>query len=137
LSDLEIPKGYISQPLWTPSYPREMVSLVPTRQPEFGGFDPILNVDFGGPNSEERLSRLTRIVTHMLSSMEPIVGLTFYFCDHSSIHFGRYGSMEVSSLIDGPGGERISSVAVETSPTDSRVFSLRVLQSLFYAFCSI
>ncbi|KAL3492472.1 hypothetical protein BJX62DRAFT_236290 [Aspergillus germanicus] len=124
-SDREIPKGYIPQPLWTPSYPREAVSLVPTRQPDFAGFNPILNVDFGSPN-EERLSRLTRIVAHMLSSVGPIVGLTFYFTDHSSIHFGRHGSMEVSSLIDGPGGERISSVVVETSTTDSRVLSLRM-----------
>ncbi|KAL3448449.1 hypothetical protein BJX65DRAFT_317354 [Aspergillus insuetus] len=111
-SDLEILEGYISQPLWTPSYPRETVFLVPTRQPGFGGFDPVLNVDFGGPN-EERLSRLTRIVAHMLSRVDPIVGLTFYFTDHSSTHFGRHGSMEVSSIIDGPGGERISSVVVE------------------------
>ncbi|KAJ0425254.1 hypothetical protein BJY00DRAFT_204588 [Aspergillus carlsbadensis] len=122
-TDLEIFNGYASQPLWTPSYPRETVSLVPMPELESSGFDPILNVDFGGPNGE-RLPRLTRIVARMLGRADPIVGLTFYFCDHTSDHFGRHGSMEVSSFIDGPGGERISSVIVETSTADCRVLSL-------------
>lgn len=109
------------QPLWTPSYPRETVALIP-KPKEYHSFGPILNLDFGGPNGE-RLGKLTRIVMHLHSRLSPFVGVTFYFNDDTCIHFGRQGAMEISSFIDGPGGELISSVMVEKSMGTDRVVS--------------
>ncbi|KAL3462113.1 hypothetical protein BJX64DRAFT_299742 [Aspergillus heterothallicus] len=93
-------------------------------------FDPVLNLDFGGP-SGERLAFLTRIVIHILETA-PIVGFTFYYLgdDHSPLHFGRHGPMQVSLLIDGPGGEFISSVVVEKTTDDGRVDILRMRTNL-------
>ncbi|KAL2822775.1 hypothetical protein BDW59DRAFT_149120 [Aspergillus cavernicola] len=126
-----IANSLTSQPIWTPSYPRETVSLVPhlQSQPRLQTFNPVLNLDFGGPNGE-RLPRLTRIVTHMLNKLAPIVGLTFYLNDQSYIHFGQQGSMEVSSFVDGPGGEFISSVIVEKSPKNGQILLYRMRTNL-------
>ncbi|KAL3481120.1 hypothetical protein BJX99DRAFT_271716 [Aspergillus californicus] len=69
--------------------------------PRFRSFNPILIMDFGGPNGR-RLPQLTKIVAHMLKKSAPFDGLAFYFKDQSCINFGGQGPMEVSSLIDGP-----------------------------------
>lgn len=88
-------------------------------------FNPTLNLDFGGSHGE-RLPRLTRIVAHLYDRLVPFVGLTFYFEDEV-LHFGRQGSMEASSFIDGPREELISSVRSEKSVKSGKVVSLRVL----------
>ncbi|KAL2867742.1 uncharacterized protein BJX67DRAFT_387638 [Aspergillus lucknowensis] len=116
-----------AQAMWMPSYPRETVSLVPQPQPKFHHFNPVLNVNFGGPHGE-MIPRLTRIVTHLLDIRAPIVGLSFYRDDQSHIHFGKQGSMEVSSFIDGPGGEVISGAIVEM--LDARVILIRMRTNL-------
>lgn len=117
-----------AQSLWTPSYPRETATLVPKPKAQYHchDFDPtLLNLDFGGPNGE-RLGKLTRIVMHVHNRLSPFVGATFYFNDETFIHFGRQGLMEISSFIDGPGGELISSVMVEKSVENDRVVSCLV-----------
>ncbi|KAL4910813.1 hypothetical protein BDW74DRAFT_172276 [Aspergillus multicolor] len=122
-SEVGFSTPFVSQPTWTPTYPRRTVTLAPEPQnPRPDTSSPILNIDFGGPGGE-RLTRLTRIVAHMLDKFAPFVGLSFYFNDQGFIHFGRKGSMEVSSLIKGPGGQLISNVIIRRSTKDDRVLS--------------
>ncbi|RAH72491.1 uncharacterized protein BO66DRAFT_369036 [Aspergillus aculeatinus CBS 121060] len=93
------------------------------------GYNRMLNIDFAGANGE-KLPQLTRIVTHILNDSAPIVGFTFYFDDRTSTHFGRQGLMEVSLLIDGPGGEYVTGVTVAKSTKDSRTLLLRMRTNL-------
>ncbi|KAL5335604.1 hypothetical protein BJX70DRAFT_374603 [Aspergillus crustosus] len=113
------------QVTWTPSYPRAAVSFTPHVQAYHNGFRPVLNLDFGGSHGEQ-LPKLTRIVTHVLNSRAPIVGLTFHLDNNSPVHFGRQGLMEISSFIDGPGGEYISSIVIERSTAESRILLLQM-----------
>ncbi|RDW93995.1 uncharacterized protein DSM5745_01317 [Aspergillus mulundensis] len=129
-SEVGFDKPFVSQPVWTPTYPRKTVALAPEPwNPRPDTSSPILNIDFGGPTGE-RLTRLTRIVSHMVDKSSPFVGLSFYLDDQSFFHFGQRGSMEVSSFIDGPGGELISSIIVERSAEDDRVLSQRIVTNL-------
>lgn len=73
-------------------------------------FEPLVDIDFGGLQGE-RLGSLTRIVAHMVAKSQPITGLEFFYLD-GSIMFGCRGHCEISFLIDGPGGERITDAKV-------------------------
>ncbi|KAL4811071.1 hypothetical protein BDV18DRAFT_5054 [Aspergillus unguis] len=117
----------VSQPLWTPAYPRETATIRAAQlsTSHNNKFRPILNLDFGGLNGEG-LAGLTRIVAHVSENSAPFVGFTFYFVDQSYIHYGLQGSVQVSGLIDGPGGELISSVRIEKSVKSLKVVSVRV-----------
>ncbi|PYH82430.1 hypothetical protein BO82DRAFT_431670 [Aspergillus uvarum CBS 121591] len=121
--------SFTLQPIWTPTYPREAVSLVPELQPALQGYNRMLNIHFAGANGE-KLPQLTRIVTHILNDSAPIVGFTFYFDNRTSTHFGRQGLMEVSLLIDGPRGEYVTGVTVAKSTKDSRILLLRMCTNL-------
>ncbi|KAE8132710.1 hypothetical protein BDV38DRAFT_274913 [Aspergillus pseudotamarii] len=89
-----------------------------------GSFNVMLVMDFGG-NHGQNLAHLTRIVAHIQEYSAPIVGLTFYFDNQDSMHFGRQGRMEVSSFIDGPAGERVVSITYERAATPRGIVSLQ------------
>ncbi|KAL4923190.1 uncharacterized protein BDV17DRAFT_285611 [Aspergillus undulatus] len=77
--------------------------------PKFQDFNPTLNLDFGGADSE-RLPKLTRIVAHARNFLAPFIKIT--------------------SFIDGPGGELISSVTVEKSAKTGRILSYQFRTNL-------
>jgi hypothetical protein len=87
-------------------------------------YNPIWNIDFGGP-SGEKLSKLTRIVAHMEDETTPLVGLMFDI-NGEDIMYGNRGRTEVSFIIDGAGGERISKVIYEQASISLGIWSLEV-----------
>ncbi|PWY82080.1 hypothetical protein BO70DRAFT_314743 [Aspergillus heteromorphus CBS 117.55] len=88
-------------------------------------FNRYLNVDFGGVCGQ-RLPHLTRVVAHMLIQSAPIIGLQFYYDDQQPLKFGGQGLIEISFLVDGPGGERITSATFEQASTVHGIVSLQL-----------
>lgn len=91
--------------------------------PNYQTFNPILNIDFGGSRGE-RLQMLTRITVHMNEPAAAFVGLAFEYDEY--VLFGRQGRLEISFLIDGSNGERISEVTFEQVSTSLGIRSLYV-----------
>ena len=113
----------IPQHLWTPTYP-EKKPLVPVLERlRHQTFQLTVNMDFG---SDGNLQKLTRIVAHMEQVTAPIVGFTFHFIDKEPLFYGRRGWTEVSFLIRGAEGERITSVTYEQTTPTFGIFSLQV-----------
>ncbi|KAJ0418087.1 hypothetical protein BJY00DRAFT_315302 [Aspergillus carlsbadensis] len=101
------------QPVWTPSHPRETVVLLPQlRISPPRTFSPLLNMGFGGLYGE-RLVHLVKVVAHLSNDSSAAVGLSFYFNNQKAIQFGNRGRKRRFTLIDGPGGERISAIKFE------------------------
>lgn len=120
----DFPKGFVSQPLWTPCYSSNVELIEVPENPSYQKFNPILNMNFGGAHGE-MLQRLTRIVVHMRDLNEAFVGFAFDYNGEMSL-FGRQGRAEVSFLIDGAKGERISEITPEQASTSLGIRSLYV-----------
>lgn len=91
-------------------------------------FDPLVNVDFGGPQGI-LLPFLTRIVVHMLAETCPIVGMDFFYTDRC-MRFGSGGATELSFFLDGPAGERITAVEVTAEEPEFGVRGLQVCKHI-------
>ncbi|KAL2859411.1 hypothetical protein BJX68DRAFT_261852 [Aspergillus pseudodeflectus] len=79
---------------------------------------PLCNIDFGGPGGH-LLSKLTRMVFYMESMARPFSGVECQYLDQTTRCFGtttKGAACEISFLIDGPAGERISHVNLLVSP---------------------
>ncbi|KAK2760856.1 hypothetical protein FQN54_002096 [Arachnomyces sp. PD_36] len=118
-------KGLVPQPLWTPWYPREESLVQMPKMPNYQTFSPILNIDFGGSQGE-RLQTLTRITVHMNEPTVAFVGFAFQYDGYDALLFGRQGRMEVSFLIDGSNGEKISEVTFEQVSASLGIRSLYI-----------
>ena len=111
------------------THPNTSISRI---EPPLGpySFDTLLSIDFGGPGGI-LLASLTRLVVHMDSEIAPIVGFEFFYGDRRT-QFGSDRGIEMSALIDGPGGERIIDVktaAPNAGPTKLSLqagFSLKI-----------
>lgn len=119
------PRRFIQQPLWTPNYPKKQPFVQIPEALQYQTYNPILNIDFGG-TSGEKLSKLMRIVAHMGDKTAPFVGLMFDINGEDCIMYGKRGRTEVSFVIDGAGGERISKVMYEQASTSLGIWSLDV-----------
>lgn len=112
--------------LWYPKPPRyqdvALGSILP-RVPT-GPFSPLVNMDFGGPGGV-LLQSLTRLIVHVAHNRYPIVGMEFRYGDES-VRFGGQGSVQITTLIDGPAGERIQSVDIITDPAGAHIMGLWV-----------
>lgn len=81
-------------------------------------------MNFGGAHGE-KLEKLTRIVVHMGDPKAAFLGVAFDYDGDVSL-FGRQGETELSFLIDGPKGERISEVTTTQAPNSMGIRSLHV-----------
>ncbi|XHG05310.1 hypothetical protein AWENTII_008544 [Aspergillus wentii] len=126
-------KGLILQPLWMPCQPAKTVLLVP--QPVFPSrqkYNVILNIDFGS-TGVYNLDKLTRIVAHLGDSQPVFTGLMFeYDLNEPCLLFGKRSDIEISFLIDGPGGERISRVTCEQPDHEKASFWTGIWSIEFY-----
>ncbi|KAK2789239.1 hypothetical protein FQN52_006331 [Onygenales sp. PD_12] len=107
--------GDLESYLWVPEVPRDRDIILGSLEPKLDhrvpvNFEPRFDIYFGGPKGL-LLSHLTRVVVHMLCDDCLIIGMTFYYTDHS-VNFGSSGETEIPFLIDGPNGERIISLEV-------------------------
>lgn len=78
-------------------------------------------MDFGGEGGT-LLGTLRRVIVRMISEFRPIVGFGFVFEDQI-LSFGESGETELSVVIDGPGGERITNACVVA---DDYYFTLNI-----------
>ncbi|KAK2785953.1 hypothetical protein FQN51_003761 [Onygenales sp. PD_10] len=104
------PEALTQEMLWTPTAPKN-VSLQQGSMPFQQSFKRSLNMNFGGGDGSLIFS-LTRIVVIQDNFFAPIVGLEFCYADSSSRLYGRWGRVEQSFLINGPGGESIVEVRI-------------------------
>jgi hypothetical protein len=118
--------GFIESHLWIPQVPTYKSLLVSTLEPARASraFQPLIDIDFGGLRGI-LLASLTRIVVHMASDECPIIGMEFFYPDRG-IQFGHRGESEISFLIDGPGGERITGIAIAIDDPDLGIRGLQV-----------
>lgn len=121
----------ILQHLWTPTYPAKKVFVPELERLRHQTFQQTVNMDFG---TDGNLQRLTRIVAHMEQVTVPIVGFTFHFIDKEPLFYGRCGWTEVSFLIRGAEGARITSVTYEQTTPTFGIFSLQVCKSVYHAW---
>ncbi|KAL3485009.1 hypothetical protein BJX62DRAFT_243400 [Aspergillus germanicus] len=114
----------IQKYLWTPHPPLyETTTFGPLLPAQYDkGFGPLIgplrNIDFGGPGGR-LLDKLTRMVFYMDTMSTPFIGVECHYVDHETRCFGdttKAGACEISFLIDGPAGERISHVNLLLSP---------------------
>lgn len=112
--------------LWIPRVPTyknfEISTLEPPRYSHASKV--LLDIDFGGRHGV-LLSSLTRIVVHMVSDPRPIIGIDVFYTDRG-MRLGSGGGTEISFLIDGPGGERITSMGVTVNDPAVGVRDLQV-----------
>lgn len=73
---------------------------------------PLTIFDFGGPDGK-MLASLTRIAVRMFDCT--ITGMEFSYKDQASSMVGSSGNAELSFVIDGPGGERVTNVKIITN----------------------
>ncbi|RDW67299.1 F-box protein [Aspergillus mulundensis] len=107
--------GTITSPaqrhLWMPCPPLYEKLKISTLQPRQGSlpFEPLHNIDFGGPGGT-LLPSLTRLVFHMESQPNPLVGIEIIYNEGHSVLYGRKIGCALSFLIDSVNGERIDQV---------------------------
>lgn len=77
----------------------------------FTGFEPLANIDFGGPRGL-LLGSLTSLAFHMTSDPDPILGIEISHSDGGSVLFGSSGGCRVSFFVDGPKGERVNQIGI-------------------------
>lgn len=80
-------------------------------------FEPLLNIDFGGPRGAY-LSELTGIVCYMGYDPHPLLGMQAVYADGRSVLFGSRRGCEVYFAIAGPDGEHITEVSVSNHVND-------------------
>ena len=104
--------------LWVPQAPSHENLTISTLEPicEYSSLEPLVNIDFGGSHGILLLF-LKRIVVHMGSDRCPIIGMEFFYTGRS-VKFGSGGGTEMSFLIDGPGGERVTGMEVTVHDPD-------------------
>lgn len=100
--------------LWAPHPPSEndlkFSPLLPLSDSS-RAFDPLMNIDFGGPKGV-RLGLLTRLTFHMTAHPMPLVGIEIFYSDGNSSLYGTRGGCELSFFIDGPKGECIDHIDI-------------------------
>lgn len=74
-------------------------------------FEPLLDVDFGGPGGVY-LSELTGLVCYMGYDPHPLLGMQAVYADGRTALFGSRRGCETYFAIAGPDGERITQVSV-------------------------
>lgn len=120
-------QGLIQSHLWIPQVPKyktlTISNLEPFQHPP--AFEPLLNIDFGG-DAGTLLALLTRVTVHMSSYACPISGIEFFYSGKESVLYGNNGGVEMLFVLDGPGGERITSVEVITVNPDAGMRGLQV-----------
>ncbi|KAL3442297.1 hypothetical protein BJX65DRAFT_312988 [Aspergillus insuetus] len=124
-AQFEAPETFdIQRYLWTHHPPRyENATFGPLLPAQYDkGFGPLIgplcNIDFGGPGGR-LLGKLTRMVLYMDIMATPFMGVECHYVDHETRCFGdttKAEACEISFLIDGPAGERISHVNLLLSP---------------------
>ncbi|CAG8192000.1 unnamed protein product [Penicillium salamii] len=106
----------IQSVLWAPHPPSEkyvkcspLLPLSESPQP----FDPLTNIDFGGPKGVH-LGRLTRLTFHMAASNSPLplTGIEIFLSDGHSFLCGSRSDCELSLFIEGSKGERIDRIDI-------------------------
>lgn len=111
------PRSSFDDYIWTPQMPCNVRLLTESLvTPDNQRFNPILNMDFGGPRGF-MLSSLSKVVVTMRSNPALVIGIEFFYGSEKTTFFGSRGGVELSFLIDGAGGERISGVKTERTAT--------------------
>lgn len=82
---------------------------LPSQPPR--AFEPLTNIDFGGPRGQ-LLGSLTRLTFHMTSTPHPIMGIEIFYSDGRSVLFGSNGGCAISCCIDGSKGDHINRVGI-------------------------
>ncbi|KAJ9288696.1 hypothetical protein DTO021C3_3725 [Paecilomyces variotii] len=116
------------QPVWTPDYPRASSLIPKPSNLPYQSYNPILNIDFGGPAGES-LGKITRMAAHMEDETAAFVGFTFDYEGNSSVLYGRQGRIEVSFVLNAADGERISEITYEQASSSIGLWSLQVKTS--------
>lgn len=105
----------VENTLWTPSIPWHNTSIQVFPTPSTSGkYQPLLNVDFGGPDGSQ-LSSLTRIVAHMGRLPYLIAGFEIFYSQFESKLYGNRALVERSFIVDGVNGERIDEAKIQLS----------------------
>ncbi|KAL4962081.1 F-box protein [Aspergillus stella-maris] len=95
--------------LWKPQAPQYEGSttspLLPT-QPSHG-FEPLLNIDFGGQRAS-KLESFTSLTVYFVAPPYPIVGIEIRHNNGQSLAFGTSASCGLTFFISGISGERIT-----------------------------
>lgn len=109
----ETSASHLQHQLWIPRPPiydgLQLTPLYPEIEPP--RFEPLLNVDFGGPGGAH-LSELTGLVGYMGYDPHPLLGMQAVYADGRAVLFGSTRACEVYFTISGPYGERITEVSV-------------------------
>ncbi|EER25811.1 F-box domain containing protein [Coccidioides posadasii C735 delta SOWgp] len=107
----EEPNRIVSR-LWSPMVPNSRNIRITPLRPSLNvrPFEPIIDMNFAGSNGW-LLPMLKRVVVHMVSDFQSVVGFSFVFEKHT-LSLGKTGEAELSAVIDGPGGERITNLQV-------------------------
>lgn len=118
--------NFIQSNLWAPEVPVYNGLVFSSLEPPqiISTFEPLINVDFGGLRGM-LLPYLTRIVIYMVSDHRPIIGIGFFYTNRS-IRFGDTNGVQLSFLINGPEGERISDISITVDDPPDRICSLEV-----------
>ncbi|KAL4778402.1 hypothetical protein BJX76DRAFT_362764 [Aspergillus varians] len=121
VNDPDVPSGMSSQPavlrrqphLWMPCLPTYDSLQLSALYPPLPNlpFEPLLNVDFGGPGGLY-LSRLTELVCYMGYGSHPVLGMEAIYADGRSVLFGSRRGCRLSFAIGGPDGERITEIGI-------------------------
>ncbi|KAL3482717.1 hypothetical protein BJX62DRAFT_245611 [Aspergillus germanicus] len=125
--------------MWTPHPPTyeglTLGPLVSGRSAQYGGgqetlVGPLYNIDFGGPDGI-LLSSLTRLVFRM-EHATPFVGLECHYRDQPTRLFGDTSptACELSFLVDGAAGERISNVDLMLLTNHGRSAAIGTIEDL-------
>ncbi len=116
LSQWKWPRGADEQ-LWSPHAPSDVHVAMASRPPVVNQkFHPRLNIDFGGSRGcmLDSLIKVVATLTALTGREEHVItALEFKFITGSTQFYGKRGGVEQAFPIDGPGGERISRVALE------------------------
>lgn len=111
------PRSSFDGDIWTPQIPHNVRLL--TRSSKTAGnqkFNPVLNMNFGGPRGC-MLGSLTKIIVTMMGIPGLVIGIEFCYSGGKTTFFGSRGGVELLLLVDGPGGERINGVELERTAT--------------------
>ncbi|OJJ07411.1 hypothetical protein ASPVEDRAFT_142746 [Aspergillus versicolor CBS 583.65] len=105
--------SHLQNQLWIPRPPTydglQLTPLYPEMEPP--PFEPLLNVDFGGPGGAH-LSELTGLVCYMGYDPHPLLGMQAIYADGRTVLFGSTHACEVYFTIAGPDGERVTEVSI-------------------------
>lgn len=125
--------------LWIPHSPSEQEVHISNFFPHqlMRTFDPVTNVDFGGPGGRS-LGALTRLTFYMESTPDPLTGIELFYADSSPLLVGSRDGCEISCLVNGPKGERLAHIGVfeenESNGSGTRLKGLQVTLNMVLFF---